>query len=123
MSSHELKHKSKSSDSKKKKNEGRDEVFYELFKSLRQRKIVVELKNGICFTSRLKEIDFFLNLWLDELEVDDELYPMFKGLCPPIFVRASGIRTIEPPLKGYHLDQFTALCMVEDEPELEEVSG
>jgi small nuclear ribonucleoprotein (snRNP)-like protein len=55
--------------------------------------ITVDLKNDIKITGTLKSVDQFLNLKLDNIQVDTEKYPHFIAI-KNLFLRGTNIRYI-----------------------------
>lgn len=55
-------------------------LFFSFFKTLVNHEVTVELKNDISIRGKLKSVDQYLNIKLDEIQVVDEMkYPHLVG--------------------------------------------
>ncbi|KAF2789936.1 U6 snRNA-associated Sm-like protein LSm2 [Melanomma pulvis-pyrius CBS 109.77] len=72
-------------------------LFFSFFKTLVEHEITVELKNEVCIRGRLKSVDQYLNIKLDNAEATDET--RWPHLCSTsdMFIRGSVVRYVHLP--------------------------
>lgn len=68
-------------------------LFFSFFKTLVGQEVVIELKNDVKITGTLKSVDQYLNVKLDNIQVDSEKYPQFIAI-KNLFFRGTYIRYI-----------------------------
>lgn len=70
-------------------------IFYMVFKKKINRKIVVELKNGLIVTGTLLSCDVFMNLKLNNIRIHDIKH--FRGLeeISSLSLRGSSVKSIK----------------------------
>ena len=79
-------------------------MFYSFFKTLVEKEVTIELKNGLAVRGKLHSVDQFLNCKLTEVGVvDEESFPHLVSLTNA-FVRGSVIRYVHLPKEHVDLD-------------------
>ncbi|KAM0482970.1 hypothetical protein ACHAPX_002414 [Trichoderma viride] len=72
-------------------------LFFSFFKTLIDHEVTVELKNDIQLKGKLKSVDQYLNIKLDEIQVVEELkYPHLSSI-KNVFIRGSVVRYVHLP--------------------------
>ncbi|KAK4117160.1 U6 snRNA-associated Sm-like protein LSm2 [Canariomyces notabilis] len=72
-------------------------LFFSFFKTLIDHEVTVELKNDIRIRGVLKSVDQFLNIKLDNIQVEEELkYPHLSAV-KNVFIRGSVVRYVHLP--------------------------
>ena len=68
-----------------------------MFKSLKDRRVVIELKSGLRMSGTLLTVDQYHNVKLDDVQAEDPVhYPQFASV-EHLFIRGSSIATISLP--------------------------
>ena len=74
-------------------------LFYSFFKTLTGNEVTVELKNDVSITGRVRSIDQYLNIKLEDISVANaELYPHLLSV-KNCFIRGSVVRYIQLPVQ------------------------
>ncbi|KAI8907817.1 hypothetical protein EDD86DRAFT_208194 [Gorgonomyces haynaldii] len=71
-------------------------LFYSVFKTLVGHKVTVELKNDLAIVGTLVSVDQYLNIKLDEIQVDVDKFPQMMGI-KNCFIRGSVVRYVSLP--------------------------
>eukprot|EP01135_Chromosphaera_perkinsii_P003519 Nk52_evm19s246 gene=Nk52_evmTU19s246 len=72
-------------------------IFYSFFKTLIGQQVTVELKNEVCITGELQSVDQFLNIKLNDIEIEDpEKFPHMIAV-KNVFIRGSVVRYVRLP--------------------------
>ncbi|KAK1250260.1 hypothetical protein MKX08_010263 [Trichoderma sp. CBMAI-0020] len=72
-------------------------LFFSFFKTLIDQEVTVELKNDIQLKGKLKSVDQYLNIKLDDIQVVEELkYPHLSSV-KNVFIRGSVVRYVHLP--------------------------
>ncbi|PNP42630.1 U6 snRNA-associated Sm-like protein LSm2 [Trichoderma gamsii] len=72
-------------------------LFFSFFKTLIDHEVTVELKNDIQLKGKLKSVDQYLNIKLDDIQVVEELkYPHLSSV-KNVFIRGSVVRYVHLP--------------------------
>ncbi|KAF0976518.1 hypothetical protein FDP41_004417 [Naegleria fowleri] len=73
-------------------------LFYSFFKTLVDKEVIVELKNDVSLRGTLHSVDQYLNVKLNNVQVEDkEKYP-YLCCIKNCFIRGSTVRYIQLPV-------------------------
>lgn len=90
-------------------------IFYEVFRGLLGKVVIVELKNHVRLRGTLRVTDPILNLFLDDVEtVDagDGRVPMLCGVTS-LFIRASAIQYVSIASDSININKLVMQCAAE----------